>query len=87
MTRLRLTTINHAVIESMANSFGRRLATVRGTKSMSQADLAKRTKLKPCAISHFETGRRRPSWANAILLAIALDVSLDDFVVTYWDNP
>jgi transcriptional regulator with XRE-family HTH domain len=48
--------------------------------SMSQADLAQKTGLEPSAISHFETGRRRPSLGNLKRLAEALGVSIDTLV-------
>ena len=49
-------------------------------RTMSQTDLAAKTGLKPCAISHFETGKRTPSVKNLVKLAEALGVTLDDLV-------
>ncbi len=45
-----------------------------------QDTLAKMTGLQPCAISHFECGRRNPSMENLIKLADALDVTIDELV-------
>ena len=50
---------------------------VRQSKGLSQGDLAKRAGLQPAAISHFETGERKPSFDNLIKLADALGVSMD----------
>jgi len=57
--------------------FREHLQHIRQTKGLSQGDLAKRTGLKPAAISHFETGQRKPSFDNLIKLADALGVSMD----------
>ena len=47
-------------------------------RTMSQSDLAELTGLKPSHINHFECNRRTPSVENAIKLAEALGVSLDE---------
>jgi len=57
--------------------FSEHLQQIRQAKGLSQGDLAKRTGLKPAAISHFETGQRKPSFDNLIKLAEALGVSMD----------
>jgi transcriptional regulator with XRE-family HTH domain len=58
--------------------FPERLRTARQRRGLSQEDLAKRTKtLQPSAISHFETGTRKPSFDNLRRLADALDVTTD----------
>ena len=57
--------------------FSGHLQQIRQSKGLSQGDLAKRTGLKPAAISHFETGQRKPSFDNLIKLADALGVSMD----------
>ena len=44
---------------------------------MSQAELAERAGLQASAISHFENGRRSPSFDNLKKLADALSVSID----------
>lgn len=47
------------------------------TRDLSQDALAKRARLQPSAISHFETGTRKPSFDNLRRLADALDVTTD----------
>jgi transcriptional regulator with XRE-family HTH domain len=42
-----------------------------------QGDVASLMGMKPSAISHFETGRRLPSFENLRALAIVLKVSAD----------
>ncbi len=59
--------------EKIADSLKR----IRKSKRLSQSGLAKRTGLMPAAISHFETGERRPSLENLLKLADALAVSVD----------
>ncbi|MFC1765161.1 helix-turn-helix domain-containing protein [Planctomycetota bacterium] len=61
----------------MMNKFANNLKKIRQSKSLSQSDMAKRTGLHPAAISHFETGERKPSLDNLIRLADALSVSTD----------
>jgi transcriptional regulator with XRE-family HTH domain len=57
--------------------FSARLRSAREAKDLSQADLAEKTGLQPSAISHFETGRRSPSFENLRILADALSVTTD----------
>src|SRR5262245_2414420 len=57
--------------------FKDRLRQAREDKGMSQAQLAERTGLQPSAVSHFEAGRRSPSFENLSVLADALGVSTD----------
>ena len=57
--------------------FPEHLKHIRDSKDLSQGDLARRTGLQPAAISHFETGERKPSFDNLIKLADALGVSMD----------
>jgi len=54
-----------------------RLRTAREYRGLSQSELAVRSGLQPSAISHFETGARKPSFDNLRLLADALDVTTD----------
>ena len=61
----------------MSDEFADRLRSTRDAKSLSQAEMAERTGLQPSAISHFETGRRTPSFDNLRRLADALSVSVD----------
>lgn len=57
--------------------FPDRLRTAREYRGLSQSELAKRAELQPSAISHFETGARKPSFDNLRLLADTLDVTTD----------
>lgn len=57
--------------------FSERLRKAREDKGLSQAQLAEKTGLQPSAVSHFEGGRRSPSFDNLRSLADALGVSTD----------
>lgn len=57
--------------------FPSRLRSAREFRGFSQGDLAEKTGLQPSAISHFETGSRKPSFDNLRILADNLDVSTD----------
>jgi transcriptional regulator with XRE-family HTH domain len=57
--------------------FPARLRTAREHRALSQGDLAKRSGLQSSAISHFETGTRKPSFDNLRRLADALEVATD----------
>ncbi|MGD9721496.1 MAG: helix-turn-helix domain-containing protein [Pirellulales bacterium] len=61
----------------MSESFGDRLRKEREEKGLSQSDLAEKAGLQPSAISHFELGRRMPSFDNLKRLADALSVTVD----------
>ncbi len=61
----------------MANIFGERLRTARELRKLSQSELAEVADLQPSAISHFETGRRSPSFQNLKALSDALNVTTD----------
>ena len=61
----------------MSEIFSKRLKKIREEKKLSQADLAKKAGLQPAAISHFETGQRKPSFDNLKRLANALNISID----------
>src|SRR4051812_24916707 len=69
--------LRHRQVKSMATVFADRLRTTREKKGLSQTDLAGKAGLQPSAVSHFETGRRAPSFDNLRRLADALDVSID----------
>lgn len=60
-----------------SESFPRRLRAAREKRRLSQGGLASRAGLQPSAISHFETGARKPSFDNLRRLADALDVTTD----------
>ncbi|MCY3870800.1 MAG: helix-turn-helix transcriptional regulator [Gemmatimonadetes bacterium] len=57
--------------------FSDNLKKIREIKGLSQAELAKRAGLQPSAVSHFETGRRAPSFDNLKRLADTLEVTTD----------
>jgi len=57
--------------------FQDRLKSARALRNLSQSDLADKAKLQPSAISHFETGRRSPSFDNLKALSEALQVTTD----------
>jgi transcriptional regulator with XRE-family HTH domain len=61
----------------MSNIFAERLRTVRELRKLSQSELAEKADLQPSAVSHFETGRRSPSFQNLKALSDALKVTTD----------
>lgn len=61
----------------MVETFADRLRKARDNRGLSQSELARETRMQPSAISHFEAGRRRPSFNNVRALASALRVSAD----------
>lgn len=54
-----------------------RIKCVREMRHMTQEELANKTKLKPSAISHFETGNRMPCARNIRKLCLVLNCSSD----------
>ncbi len=60
-----------------AGTFPYNLKKAREIKGLSQTELAKRSGLQPSAVSHFETGRRTPSFDNLKRLADTLEVTTD----------
>ena len=70
-----------------AVEFSTRLKYVREElRKISQGKLAELTGFKPAAISHFETGARKPSFDNLKRLADALEVTTD-FLLGRVENP
>lgn len=61
----------------MNTEFGNNLKEVRKFLGVTQVDLANKSGLLPCAISHFEGGRREPNLRNLIKLSKALGVTVD----------
>lgn len=57
--------------------FQERLRTARESRELSQGELAQRSGLQASAVSHFETGTRKPSFDNLKRLADALRVTTD----------
>jgi transcriptional regulator with XRE-family HTH domain len=70
----------------MSDNFSERLRAARELRKMNQTDLATAAKLQPSAVSHFETGRRSPSFANLRALADALKVTTD-YLIGRSDHP
>lgn len=72
-----------------SDTFPKRLRAARERRDLNQADLSHRSGLQASAISHFETGTRKPSFDNLRRLADALEVTtdyllgrVDDFLAT-----
>ena len=61
----------------LADVFPDRLRCAREYRGLTQGELGERAKLQSSAISHFETGTRKPSFDNLRLLADTLDVTTD----------
>ena len=57
--------------------FPQRLRSARTARNLSQSELARRAGLQASAVSHFETGTRKPSFDNLKRLADALRVTTD----------
>ena len=57
--------------------FPQRLRAARKLRGFSQSELADRTGLQASAVSHFETGSRKPSFDNLKRLADALKITTD----------
>lgn len=55
-------------------------------RKLSQSEMAQLTGLQPSAISHFETGTRKPSFDNLRRLSDALEVTTD-YLLGRTDNP
>ena len=60
-----------------AKIFSQRLQELRDERDLSQEQLAKKSNLQSSAISHFETGARKPSFDNLRKLADALETTVD----------
>lgn len=62
---------------SPSTIFPDRLRRAREYRGLNQAELAQKSGMQPSAISHFETGTRKPSFDNLRILADSLDVTTD----------
>src|SRR5271166_5859016 len=71
---------------SRSPKFPDRLRAARQLRTLSQSDLAGKAGLQPSAVSHFETGRRAPSFDNLKALSEALQVTTD-FLLGRVDEP
>lgn len=66
--------------------FRRRLKAARELRGLNQTDLARRSGLQQSAVSHYETGARRPSFTNLRKLAEAMEVTAD-YLIGRTDTP
>ena len=55
-------------------------------KNMKQADLCRMTGIQTSLMSEYINGRKSPTIGNAILIADALNISLDDLVGRKWNT-
>lgn len=60
------------------DEIGKRIATARKSKGISQEQLAAEAKLDRVAIGYIEQGRRRPTLTTVIRIANGLDMNLED---------
>ncbi len=67
-------------------NFSDRLRETRERRNLKQSELAERAGLQVAAVSHFETGRRAPSFDNLRRLADALNVTTD-YLIGRADKP
>jgi transcriptional regulator with XRE-family HTH domain len=70
----------------MSENFASRLQSARQLRDLSQSELAAKSGLQPSAVSHFENGRRAPSFDNLKALSNALDVTTD-YLLGRVDSP
>ena len=66
--------------------FSQRLREARKLRELNQGELARRAGLQDSAVSHFETGSRKPSFNNLKRLADALKVTTD-YLLGRVDDP
>ncbi len=71
---------------SPSNIFPQRLRAAREIRDFNQGELARRAGLQASAVSHFETGARKPSFDNLKRLADALNVTTD-YLLGRVDDP
>ena len=62
------------------------MVAARNKRKLNQEEFAKKSGFKPAAISHFETGARKPSFDNLRRLADALNVTAD-YLLGRTDDP
>ena len=56
---------------------GARIASLRHSRGMSQAELAQKLQVSPSAVGMYEQGRREPSAQTLLAIARVFDVSVD----------
>ena len=67
-------------MQAVKKIFPVRLRDAREMRELSQLELAERARLQQAAISHYESGARRPSLQNLRRLSEALEVTTDYLV-------
>jgi transcriptional regulator with XRE-family HTH domain len=81
--RIRILSYYGSVMQEPAKPVGlfpRRLRAARDMRRFSQLELAVRARLQQAAVSHYESGERRPSLRNLRRLSEALEVTTDYLV-------
>ena len=63
--------------QAIVNPFPLRLRETRSLRGLGQVELGELAKIPATSISHFESGKRKPSLDNLRKLADALQVSID----------
>ena len=71
---------------SSSDLFSQRLRAARKLRELNQGELARLAGLQDSAVSHFETGSRKPSFDNLKRLADALKVTTD-YLLGRVDDP
>ena len=71
---------------SHSDIFAQRLRAARELRALNQGELARRAGLQASAVSHFETGARKPSFDNLKRLGDALNVTTD-YLLGRVDDP
>lgn len=66
--------------EAFLSALGKRIASVRKTKGITQEQLAAETDLDRVAIAYIETGKRKPKVTSLYRIAIGLNVTVEDLV-------
>ena len=67
-------------VTKLSRIFPERLRAAREMRKLSQLELAERAQLQQAAVSHYESGARRPSLLNLRRLSEALEVTTDYLV-------
>lgn len=64
--------------QDFVNKLGKRIATLRKSKGVTQEKLAQETNLDRVAIAYIETGKRNPTATSLNKIAKALNIKLTD---------
>lgn len=73
-------TVRKPPLDFGGETLGERLARFRKQRGYTQADLARKVGIGQVLVSAYETDRRQFSAEMAVRFALALDVSLDEFL-------